>query len=108
MSVSRYDIFLVNLDPTIGSEINKTRPVVVISDDLLNRYLMTVVACPLTTRLHPAWRSRIQTVCDGKDAEVAVDQIRAISKLRLIKRLDRLSAGTAAELRRVITEMYGS
>jgi mRNA interferase MazF len=108
MSVSRYDIFLVNLDPTIGSEINKSRPVVVISDDLLNRHLNTVVACPLTTSLHPAWRSRIQTTCAGQEAEIAVDQIRAISKLRLIKRLDRLSAGTAAELRRVITEMYGS
>ncbi len=107
MSVSRYDIFLANLDPTIGSEINKTRPVVVISDDLLNQHLKTVVACPLTTSLHPAWRSRIQTACAGLEAEIAVDQIRAISKLRLIKRLDRLSAVTAAELRRVITEMYG-
>jgi len=108
MPVSRYDIFLANLDPTIGSEINKTRPVVVISDDLLNRYLKTVVACPLTTSIHLSWRSRIQTVCAEQDAEIAVDQIRAISKQRLIKRLDRLSAGTAAELRRVITEMYGS
>ena len=107
MSVGRYDIFLANLDPTIGSEINKTRPVVVISDDLLNRYLKTVVACPLTTSLHPTWRSRVQTVCAARDAEIAVDQIRAISKLRLIKLLDRLSAATAAELRRVITEMYG-
>jgi len=107
MPVNRYDIFLANLDPTIGSEINKTRPVVVISQDLLNRHLKTVVACPLTTSLHPTWRSRIQTVCDGRDAEIAVDQIRAISKLRLIKVLDRLSAGTAADLRRVITEMYG-
>ncbi|MCD4748216.1 MAG: type II toxin-antitoxin system PemK/MazF family toxin [Thermoanaerobaculales bacterium] len=107
MQVSRYDIFLANLDPSIGSEINKTRPVVVISDDLHNRHLKTVVACPLTSSLHPTWRSRIQTVCAGQDAEIAVDQIRAISKQRLIKRLDRLSATTAAELRRVITEMYG-
>ena len=91
MSISLYDIFLANLDPTVGSEINKTRPVVVISDDLLNRYLKTVVACPLTTSLHPTWRSRIQTVCAEQDAESAVDQIRAISKQRLIKRLDRLS-----------------
>ena len=93
MPVHRYDIFLANLDPTIGSEINKTRPVVVISDDLLNRYLKTVVVCPLTTSLHPAWRSRVQTVCDGKNAEIAVDKIRAISKHRLINRLDRLFDG---------------
>lgn len=108
MSIDRYDIFLVNLDPTIGSEINKTRPAVIISDELLNRHLKTVVACPLTTSIHRNWRSRIQTVCAGQDAEIAIDQIRAISKLRLIKRLDRLSPGTAAELRHVITEMYGS
>ena len=108
MVINRYDIYLANLDPTIGSEINKTRPVVVISDDLLNRHLKTVVACPLTSSLHPTWRSRIQAVCHGRDAEIAVDQIRTISKQRLVKRLDRLSAATAAKLRRVITEMYGS
>jgi len=108
MPVSRYDIFLANLDPTIGSEINKTRPVVVISDDLLNRHLKTVVACPLTTTIHLTWRSRIQTVCAGRDAEIAIDQIRAISKQRFIKRLDRLSASVAEDLRRVITEMYGN
>ena len=107
MPLNRYDIFLANLDPTIGSEINKTRPVVIVSDDLLNHYLKTVVACPLTSSLHATWRSRVQTACDGKDAEIAVDQIRAISKLRLIKCLDHLSPATAAELRRVITEMYG-
>ena len=107
MPINRYDIFLANLDPTIGSEINKTCPVVIVSDDLLNHYLKTVVACPLTSSLHPTWRSRVQAVCDGKDAEIAVDQIRAISKLRLINHLDHLSPTTAAELRRVIMEMYG-
>ncbi len=107
MPLNRYDIFLANLDPTIGSGINKTRPVVIVSDDLLNHYLKTVVACPLTSSLHPTWRSRVQTVCDGQDAEIAIDQIRAISKSRLIKRLDHISPTTAAELRRVITEMYG-
>ena len=88
--------------------VSRYADVVVISDEMLNRHLKTVVACPLTTSLHPTWRSRIQTICAGQDAEIAVDQIRAISKLRLIKRLDRLSADKAAELRRIITEMYGS
>ena len=107
MVPKRYDIYLANLDPTIGSEISKTRPIVIVSDNMLNRYLETVVACPLTTSLHASWRSRVETECNGKKAEIAVDQIRAISKLRLIRHLDRISSDAAANLRRVITEMYG-
>ncbi|MFQ5616394.1 MAG: type II toxin-antitoxin system PemK/MazF family toxin [Anaerolineales bacterium] len=107
MIVKRYSIYLANLDPTIGAEIKKTRPVVIVSDDVMNKFLETVVACPLTTKLHPRWRSRIQTVCKGQRAEIAVDQIRTISKSRLIKKLDRLPQAEAALLRQLITEMYG-
>ena len=107
MIVKRYNIYLANLDLTIGSEIRKTRPVVIVSDDGMNKYLDTVVVCPLTTKLHPAWRSRIQTTCEGQKAEIAVDQIRTISKLRLIKRLDRLPPKDVTLLRQLITEMYG-
>ena len=107
MIVKRYTIYLANLDPTIGAEIRKTRPVVIVSDNMMNKFLGTVVACPLTTKLHPTWRSRIQTMCDGRPSEIAVDQIRTISKLRLIKKLDKLSANDAALLRQLITEMYG-
>ncbi len=59
MTISRYEMYVANLDPTIGSEIRKTRPVVVVSDDVMNKALETVVVCPLTSKLHPAWRSRI-------------------------------------------------
>lgn len=107
MIVKRYSIYLANLDPTIGSEIRKTRPVVIVSDDGMNKYLETVVACPLTTQLHPEWRSRIQTTCEGKPAEIAVDQIRTISKLRLIKKLGKLSPTDITLLRQFISEMYG-
>lgn len=107
MIVNRYSIYLANLDPTIGSEIRNTRPVVIVSDDMMNKFLETVVACPLTTKLHPTWRSRIQTVCEGKKAEIAVDQIRTISKLRLIKKLDKLPQNDIELLRQLITEMYG-
>ncbi len=107
MSIQRYSIYLANLDPTIGSEIRKTRPVVIVSDDWMNKFLKTVVVCPLTTKLHPMWRSRIQTRCEGRLAEIAVDQIRAISKLRFIKELDRLSQSDIVLLRQLITEMYG-
>lgn len=105
--VERYGVYLADLDPTRGREIAKTRPVVVISQDGMNRHLDTVVVCPLTTKLHPLWRSRIQIVCARKKAEIALDQIRTLSKERLGKRIDRLDPSTAAQLRHLITEMYG-
>jgi len=105
--VERFGIYLADLDPTRGREIAKTRPVVIISQDAMNRNLDTVVVCPLTTKLHPQWRSRIQMTCVRKKAEIAVDQIRTISKERLGKRIDRLEASTVAQLRHLITEMYG-
>jgi len=107
VKVKRYGIYLASLDPTIGSEINKTRPVVIVSDMLMNKTLNTIVTCPLTTKLHPKWRSRIQIICAKKNSEIAVDQIRTLSKARLIKKIDELSAQDAALLRQIITEMYG-
>ena len=107
MTPARYGIYLAALDPAIGSEIAKTRPVVVVSMDALNRHLETVVVCPLTTKLHPVWRSRIQVRCAGKPAEIAVDQIRTISTLRLVRKLDHLSPAAAEKLRQLIVEMYG-
>jgi len=103
----RYDIFFADLNPTIGGEIKKIRPVIIISQDEMNEYLETVVVCPLTSKLHPLWRSRLQIVCAGAKAEIAVDQIRTISKQRLKKKIDRISSEDAAQLRRIITEMYG-
>jgi len=105
--VERYGIYLADLNPVRGSEIAKTRPVVIVSPDAMNRHLDTVVVCPLTSKLHPRWRSRIQAVCAGRKAEVAVDQIRAISKERLRNRVDRLQPSLAAQLRHLISEMYG-
>ncbi len=75
----RYAIYLADLNPTVGGEIRKVRPVVVVSRNEMNRFLDMVVICPLTSVLHPRWRGRLQTHCAGKDAEVAVDQIRTIS-----------------------------
>ncbi len=83
------------------------RPVVVVSQDEMNQFLDTIVVCPLTSTIHPQWRSRLQIQCEGKDAEIAVDQIRAVSKRRLRRRVDKLSPEEAAQLRRLITEMYG-
>ena len=104
--MKRYDIRWANLDPTVGSEMRKTRPVVIVSLDALNDKLDTVVICPLTTSLHPAWRSRLQVRAANRHAEIAVDQIRTVSKSRIDK-LDELSEKEAAALRRLIVEMYG-
>ncbi|MSQ50157.1 MAG: type II toxin-antitoxin system PemK/MazF family toxin [Betaproteobacteria bacterium] len=106
-AVERYSVYLADLDPTRGRKIAKTRPVVVVSREEMNRHLDTVVVCPLTTKLHPRWRSRVQIVCAGRKAEIAVDQIRTLAKERLGKRLDELEVAAAAQLRRLISEMYG-
>ena len=103
----RYAIFFDDLNPAVGAEIRKVRPVVVVSQNEMNRNLDTVVVCPITSMLHPKWRSRLQIRCEGKDAEVAVDQIRAISKRRLKREIDRLTTRNAVQLRRIITAMYG-
>ena len=86
---------------------SKTRPAVIVSLDVLNRWLPTVTICPLTSQLHPTWRSRLLVRCAGKPAEVAVDQIRTVSKTRLGRKIGVLRKAEAAALRRVITEMYG-
>lgn len=107
MTPERYGIYLASLDPTVGREIAKTRPVVIVSLDVLNQVLDTVVVCPLTTSLHPGWRSRLPVKCAGKPAEIAVDQIRTISTLRLVRKVDVINALTAERLRHLITDMYG-
>lgn len=103
----RYGVYVADLNPTVGAELRKVRPVVVVSRNEMNQFLDTVVVCPLTTVLHPQWRGRLQVRCAGKDAEVAVDQIRTVSKRRLKQAIDRLSSDDAAQLRSLITEMYG-
>ena len=105
--MKRYEIRWANLDPTQGSEMAKTRPVVIVSRDELNLHLLTVTICPLTSQLHPTWRSRLAVRCGRQAAEVAVDQIRTISKTRLGNKLGKLSDQESAALRRLITEMYG-
>ncbi|MCF6265377.1 MAG: type II toxin-antitoxin system PemK/MazF family toxin [Desulfuromusa sp.] len=107
MKIRRYEIYFADLNPTIGSEINKMRPVVVVSQDAMNKNLETIVICPLTSKLHPNWRTRLQIKCATKVAEIAVDQICTISKQRLSKKIDQLSEMKAAQLRKLITDMYG-
>jgi mRNA interferase MazF len=105
--MKRYEIRWADLEPAQGAEMAKRRPVVIVSLDVLNRQLQTVTVCPLTATIHPAWRSRLQVRIGRRDAEIAVDQIRTISKRRLGSKIAVLSEDQAALLGRIITEMYG-
>jgi mRNA interferase MazF len=105
--VKRYEIRWTALGATRGAEMAKTRPAVIVSLDALNRVLPTVTVCPLTSQLQPTWRSRLQVRCGSRPAEIAVDQIRTVSKVRLRERIGVLTKNEAAALRRLITEMYG-
>jgi mRNA interferase MazF len=103
----RYGVHWVDLDPTRDSELKKTRPAVIVSRDELNGVIDTVVICPLTSTLHPTWRTRLQIVVNGKPCEVAVDQIRVVSKNRLSSaKLGDLSSKSAAALRSLLAEAY--
>lgn len=103
----RYDIHWARLDPVEGSEIGQTCPCVIVSDDIRNAALRTVVVCPLTSALRPHWRTRLQVSCAGRPADVCADQIRVMNKTRLGEKLGCLSADEAAALRELLTEMYG-
>ncbi len=105
MGVRRFDVFLVNLDPTVGSEIRKSRPCVVVSPDEMNRYVRTVVVAPLTTSGRP-YPSRVEVRFAGKEGQVVIDQLRTIDKVRLAKRLGVLDSDEAASVLEVLKEFF--
>lgn len=90
MLVQRFEVFLVNLDPTIGHEIQKTRPCVVVSPNEMNRNIATVIIAPMTTkgRTYP---TRVICQFQGKEGQIVLDQLRTIDKIRLTKRLGEIS-----------------
>lgn len=93
MVVKRFDVFLVNLDPTVGSEIKKTRPCLIVSPDELNRHIATVIVAPMTTK-GQAYPTRIECEFAGKSGQVVLDQLRAVDKRRLVKRLGQVDRNT--------------
>ncbi len=105
MEVSQYQILLVNLDPTIGSEIKKTRPCVILSPDEMNKYLRTVVIAPMTTS-SKKYPTRVEVKHDNKIGWIVIDQIRTIDKQRIIKPLGRLSKPEIKEVKSIIKETY--
>ena len=102
--MKQYEIYLVNLDPTVGSEIQKTRPCVIISPDEMNQYLRIIQIAPMTTttKKYP-WRVRI--IFKRKKRAIAFDQIRTIDKQRLIKKVGTLKTNDVNKLKKVLNEM---
>jgi mRNA interferase MazF len=105
MVVARFDVYLVNLDPTVGSEIRKARPCLVISPDEMNRFIATVIVAPMTTRGRD-YPTRVGCTFKGKPGQVVLDQIRTIDKVRLIKKLGRIDKQTQAEVLSVLAELF--
>jgi len=105
MVVKRFDVFLVALDPTLGSEIKKTRPCLVISPDEMNAYISTVIVAPLTTKGRP-YPTRIPCRFRGKAGHVILDQIRTVDKSRLLRRLGRVGEGVQAQVLAALAEMF--
>lgn len=103
--VRRFDVYLVNLDPMIGSEIQKTRPCLVVSPDEMNRNISTVIIAPMTTkgRKYP---TRVACRFQGKDGQIVLDQLRTVDKVRLVKQLGRISAAVQKVVLTVLTEMF--
>lgn len=104
MELKQYQIILVNLDPTVGSEIKKTRPCVIISPDELNKYLQTIIVAPMTSQSR-SYPTRIEVKHDHKKGWVVLDQIRTIDKQRIIKILDVLSEKEINQVKMTIKEL---
>ena len=105
MELKQYAIVLVNLDPTIGSEIKKTRPCVIVSPNEINKYLNTIVVAPMTTNLKK-YPTRIQVKHNNKKGMVAIYQIRTIDKSRIIKKFDQLTKSEIQKCKEIIRETY--
>ncbi len=105
MELKQYSIILVNLDPTVGSEIKKTRPCVIISPNEMNKYLRTIVVAPMTTKLKK-YPTRISIKTNDKKGMIAIDQIRTIDKQRIIKVFDSLSKSEVRKCKEVLKETF--
>ncbi len=105
MEVSRFDVFLICLDPTMGHEIKKTRPCVVVSPDEMNHHIGTIIIAPMTTKGRP-YPTRVACTFQGVDGQIVLDQIRTVDKRRLVKKLGRLSKAACDRTLDVLSEMF--
>ena len=105
MVVSRFDVYLITLDPTRGSEIRKTRPCLVVSPDEMNRHLRTVIVAPMTTKGRD-YPSRVPVEFQNRHGWVVLDQLRTIDRTRLVRRLGRVTEEVQAGVLEVLQEMF--
>lgn len=105
MALNQYDIILVNLDPTIGSVIKKTRPCLILSPNEMNKHLHTVIVAPMTTTSKP-YPTRVALIHDGKQGAAAIDQIRTIDKRRIIRVLGRITTNEVKRCKAIIKETF--
>jgi mRNA interferase MazF len=105
MVVRRFDVYLVNLDPTIGSEIQKTRPCLIISPNEMNNSIATVIIAPMTTKGRD-YPSRVNCTFEEKDGQIVLDQIRTVDKRRLVKKLGAIVKETQGQVISVLLEMF--
>jgi len=105
MELKRFDVFLVNLDLTIGREIKKTRPCLIISPDEMNQFISTVIIAPMTTKGR-AYPTRVDCKFKGKVGQIVLDQIRTVDKLRLVKRLGSVETKIQEKTLGVLQEMF--
>ena len=105
MVVKRFDVFLVTLDPTIGVEIKKTRPCLVVSPDEMNRHIRTVIVAPMTTK-GAAYPTRVSSKFKGKQGQIVLDQLRTVDKTRLVRKLGAIARPTRQQVISVLAEMF--
>ncbi|MEP6957489.1 MAG: type II toxin-antitoxin system PemK/MazF family toxin [Nitrospirota bacterium] len=103
--VSRFDVFLVRLDPTEGREIRKTRPCLIISPDEMNHHIDTVIVAPMTTKGRP-YPTRVPARFKGKPGQIVLDQIRTVDKARLAKRIGKIDEATKAHVLALLAELF--
>lgn len=105
MVVSRFDVYLTNLDPTVGSEIQKTRPCLIISPDEMNRHIRAVIVAPMTTAGRP-YPTRVACKFKDKEGQIVLDQLRTIDKIRLVKKLGVIDPETQLEVVAVLQRLF--
>lgn len=103
--VRRYEIYLVNLDPTRGSEITKTRPCLIVSPDEMNRHIRTVIIAPMTSTSRD-YPTRVSVTFRKKQGQIVLDQIRTVDKSRLVRRIGTLPKGRARAVASVLQQMF--
>jgi mRNA interferase MazF len=103
--IRRFGVYLVTLDPTVGSEIQKSRPCVVISPDEMNRHIRTVIVAPMTSRSRP-YPTRVACTFQGRPGQVALDQIRTVDKARLVRELGEMESAVQPQILAVLQEMF--